>query len=761
MLERSINETRNNLLKVIMLALVTAGISIGYFIIKDGGFLVVVDDYNTQQMTFTTAVHQLLTQEPAGEWYWGLDLGSSAISAFSFYNLGSIFFWPLFFLPAGAAPYAMGFVYIIKYIVAAMTAFFYLKLFVRDQKYAVIGAIVYAFSGFQSINLEFFHFHDVVALFPLLLIGLECFMKDRKYGPLFVFAVFINCLTNYFFFIQEVVFLVIYFLFRYWELPKKVLIKQAVFCTAIGTLGTAMAAVLFVPSVIFVLDSPRSQVVGAMSLLGEPQFWFRILKGMLMPSESMRDTSAVVPSNWRSTSCYLPLFGMSFVIAYVKNCKGWLRRVIIFLLVISFSPLLQAGFIMFTSEYQRWWFMLVLLMVLATVSVLDDELDRKELQKGILLYLGITAVFFFGLIIADRVTGSGSLVFIRERFWTLFAIVVLSQLVLLAIVSRSGNGSDKNRSGVISRYKNKTEGLAVVLMLFAILTTSLTMHYYRIPTDKDQVKRDFEAGFSLPDISDQFRYATAENFYTISVSKAGVGAFTSTKENSSWYFDSLFGIAEANFSTARMDVEGMPQLLGGKYHIKAGDSGKGKKKDHFYVTEKAACPIGFSVGKYIMKEDFAKLDKEHKVMTLMQAALIDAKDEAYVAGAAQRSMAGNGGDLDMLISKTMKNKVSDFSRDARGFKCRTSYNDDRLVYFSVPYDAGWSADIDGKNTRIVDSGGMMLLKVPEGKHKIVFEYKTPGLRAGITVSCIAFLVFLAYAVIVCRKKNKATGNIGA
>lgn len=757
-----------------MLALVTAGISIGYFIIKDGGFLVVVDDYNTQQMTFTTAVHQLLTQEPAGEWYWGLDLGSSAISAFSFYNLGSIFFWPLFFLPAGAAPYAMGFVYIIKYIVAAMTAFFYLKLFVRDQKYAVIGAIVYAFSGFQSINLEFFHFHDVVALFPLLLIGLECFMKDRKYGPLFVFAVFINCLTNYFFFIQEVVFLVIYFLFRYWELPKKVLIKQAVFCTAIGTLGTAMAAVLFVPSVIFVLDSPRSQVVGAMSLLGEPQFWFRILKGMLMPSESMRDTSAVVPSNWRSTSCYLPLFGMSFVIAYVKNCKGWLRRVIIFLLVISFSPLLHAGFIMFTSEYQRWWFMLVLLMVLATVSVLDDELDRKELQKGILLYLGITAVFFFGLIIADRVTGSGSLVFIRERFWTLFAIVVLSQLVLLVIVS----------SGRIGRHKSKTESLAVVLMLFAILTTSLTMHYYRIPTDKDQVKRDFEAGFSLPDISDQFRYATAENFYTISVNKAGVGAFTSTKENSSWYFDSLFGIAEANFSTARMDVEGMPQLLGGKYHIekdhiKAGKSG-------FYVTEKEACPIGFSVGKYIMKEDFAKLDKEHKVMALMQAALIDEKDEAYVARAAQRSIAGNGaagigaetgngaadlqvtadkggadlgGNLDVLISNTMKNKVDDFSRDARGFKCNTSYNDDRLVYFSVPYDAGWSAAIDGKNTRIVNSGSMMLLKVPEGKHKIVFEYKTPGLRTGIAVSCMAFMVFLAYAIIVCRKKNKTEKQI--
>ena len=76
---------------------------------------------------------------------------------------------------------------------------------------AVIGALLYAFSGFQTINLEFNHFHDVVAVFPLLLWGIEN-IDEKKKRPAFIIAVAINCLINYFFFIQSVVFMLIYFI---------------------------------------------------------------------------------------------------------------------------------------------------------------------------------------------------------------------------------------------------------------------------------------------------------------------------------------------------------------------------------------------------------------------------------------------------------------------------------------------------------------------------------------------------------------------
>ena len=41
----------------------------------------------------------------------------------------------------------------LKTACAALTSYFYIKRFVKDQYYAVIGSILYAFSGFAVYNI--------------------------------------------------------------------------------------------------------------------------------------------------------------------------------------------------------------------------------------------------------------------------------------------------------------------------------------------------------------------------------------------------------------------------------------------------------------------------------------------------------------------------------------------------------------------------------------------------------------------------------
>ena len=66
----------------------------------------------------------------------------------------------------------------------------------------------------------------------------------------------VNAFVNYYFLIQEVIFLVFYFLVRegghLWK--KRRLIGS---CLLEGILGIAMAGVLFLPSVLFTLENPR------------------------------------------------------------------------------------------------------------------------------------------------------------------------------------------------------------------------------------------------------------------------------------------------------------------------------------------------------------------------------------------------------------------------------------------------------------------------------------------------------------------------
>ena len=92
------------LLQTILFSLIAAGIIFGYFILKGKGFFVVVDDFNEQQLTFATAVWNMIHSGNIGEWSWNIDLGSSFINTFSFYDLGSPFIWISFLAPGGGIP---------------------------------------------------------------------------------------------------------------------------------------------------------------------------------------------------------------------------------------------------------------------------------------------------------------------------------------------------------------------------------------------------------------------------------------------------------------------------------------------------------------------------------------------------------------------------------------------------------------------------------------------------------------------------------
>ena len=59
--------------------------------------------------------------------------------------------------PANWYPYLTGWLYILKYTAAGVTAYYYLRRFTKGENGAVAGALMYAFSAFQSINLMFYH----------------------------------------------------------------------------------------------------------------------------------------------------------------------------------------------------------------------------------------------------------------------------------------------------------------------------------------------------------------------------------------------------------------------------------------------------------------------------------------------------------------------------------------------------------------------------------------------------------------------------
>ena len=83
-----------------------------------------------------------------------------------------------------------------------------------------------------------------------------------------------------------------------------------------------------------------------------------------------------------------------------------------------------------------------------------------------------------------------------------------------------------------------------------------------------------------------------------------------------------------------------------------------------------------------------------------------------------------------------------------------------LAVFVEQYDRGWHATMDGQPARLLRANLIMrALPIEAGTHKIVLEYRTPGLGAGAAIS-VASLLLLAALWLAGGRKNQ-TSRLGA
>ena len=183
------------------------------FIIYHGGYFFYYGDYNVQQVPFYILATRAVRN---GMLFWNpkVDLGSSMGGSFAFYLWGSPFFWLACLFPEKAIPYILPFLMSLKYGTALTCSFAWLRSRVKTNRAALLGALLYSFSGFSACNIVFQHFHEAIAFFPLYLLAFDDFVQKKRRIPFALMTAFMAVL-NYFFFYEEVVFIIIYYFIYY------------------------------------------------------------------------------------------------------------------------------------------------------------------------------------------------------------------------------------------------------------------------------------------------------------------------------------------------------------------------------------------------------------------------------------------------------------------------------------------------------------------------------------------------------------------
>lgn len=771
----------SRLLRAFALGLGAAFLIFTPFIIFDRGYFLFYGDFNVQQVPFYQMIHDAIRSGDWG-WSWTTDLGANMIGSYTFYNLGSPFFWLTMLFPSRAVPYLMGPLLMLKFAFSSMSAYVYLKRYCKNSDAAVLGGVLYALSGFSVYNVFFNHFHEAIIIFPLLLAALDEYMESGRRG-LFALAVFGSCLMNYYFFAGQVVFCLIYWTIRVACGSWRVSVRKFFWLMFESVLGVAATAVLMLPTVLAVMQNSRvnSPTYGWGALLyGSEQRYLHILSCMFFPPDIPARANFTPDSNanWASLGAWLPLMSTVGVFAWMQaRRRHWSKKVMGLLVLMAFVPLLNNAFQLFNSAYYaRWFYMLTLMAVLATVQAVED--DSCDWRRAFRWCTGITAAIALGIgampSSINEETGdiSFGLEKYPERFWTYVAIAFLSLLllyILLPLLRRS-------RERFIRLATAGALLVGVVYSLYFIAlgkTQSYDTRNFIIPyalnngrdislPDDPAVKEDYRVDF----------YSSMDNM-AMYWQMPSIQAFHSIIPGSVMEFYPSVGVERGVGSRPDTSHYGIRGLLSVKYLFDyAGDSSSFSENNvnkmpgfSFYATQNGFdiwrndyyIPYGFTYDNFITRTVFESTPQSQREVLLLAAMLVEDDDIGDASALLQQldSTAGLNLGEDGYLSyceQRRRETCDSFERDGGGFRASITLEKENYVFFSVPWESGWSASVDGESAKIVKANnGFMAVRVGAGRHTIEFSYRTPGLAAGALITLAAAAVFALYLLVMPRR----------
>ena len=770
------------------LCALTAAVFFLPFYILDGGFFHYAGDFNSQQISFYRYMNGFVkgagypdsafAGAPRNTFSWATDLGSGVMNAYSFYLYGSPFFWLSVLLPQSWLPYMMVPLLVLKFGVAGGGAYLYLRRYVKNANYAVLGACLYALSGFAVYNVFFNHFVDVVALFPYLLWALDEAIYEDRHG-LFAFWVAVNLLNNYFFFVGQVIFLCIYFVCKLTAKDFRLTARKFGHLLWESVLGVAMGCLLLFPAVLSLLQNPRTIDLSSgwgFLTYAKVQQYLAILLSWILPPDSPYLTSVWSEGviKWTSMTAYLPLCSLAGAMAYWRSRKAdSKKRIVAVCAVCALVPVLNSAFYALNSSYYaRWYYMPTLILAAMTVNALEDpDVDLDAPARGIGWIMLATLVFAV-VPVRDDTTETWSFGVLKNpgQFFAVLGFGLLGLMLYRVLCSKWRQDS---------RFAQR---MTAAVLVFACAFTMVHIgigKFGQWHTDSDLVEQDTNALLLKNDLPEgDYRIDTYKIHDNIGMwlDKSCLQYFGSTAAPSILSFYPGLGVKRDVRSEPEITNYALRGLLSVEYLITTPE-----KRESFedeadegwtYLADVDGytlyhndnyVPMGFTYDYYVTDATYQTSIKTLRSNLLMRALVLTDEDVAqygkYLTELSEDML--NDLHYDSYTQDCADRRAhscSVFQMNNAGFHAEITLDKPNLVFFSVPYDDGFTAYVNGEKTDILQvDEGLMAVLCPAGASSIDFVYQAAGLSASRVVTAVAIPVWVVYVACFVRRKRRSTG----
>ena len=368
-------------------------------------------------------------------WDMSLGYGADILSTLNYYAIGD----PLNLLYGFVSPKntetMYNFMIVLRMYLAGITFIIYARKMKKRSYGTVIGALVYVFSGFCfRLGLRHPFFINPMIYFPLLCLGIEkIYQRERPY--VFIFAVCVSAMSNYYFLYMLTIFAVIYAWIRFYKYTEENKMKNF-FLTILKfgmyyTLGIAMAAVILLPSVIGFLGNGRyGNGVDWKSLIVYPgKYYLLFIENFIGYGNMGSNTNAG----------YLPIVGIVvlFTLFSQRMKHKKYRAAFIASIIALILPIFGYAFNGFSYANNRWAFALSFIVALLTAEMYPRLFVMSKRQQ-----IGIGAGIIIYTVFCIIVNASGEEILKNKGIMAACGLIAVFYILLL-IFQRLGYDTQK------------------------------------------------------------------------------------------------------------------------------------------------------------------------------------------------------------------------------------------------------------------------------------------------------------------------------
>lgn len=744
--------------------------------------------------TYPTLFHitDYLRTEGTPKWSFFQGMGQSLVGLLTFDPFLGVYY----LVGPKRVAYAIGFVEVVKEILGGLFFFLYLRQLRVGGYAAIAGGLLYAFTGYVILGGGWYIFSYDAMCLALLLYAYERLYTQNSWYLLPIPIALMAAYQPFYLYLFALL-LIVYSTIRSldektWSPARstKLLLKVA----AVGFVGVALSAVFLFSNVAQILASPRVGGEASFFHILSSQPVFRRAPPLQYVSEILRLYSSDLMGTgnaFRGWQNYLEsplLYAGLITLLLVPQCLVLVdrrrRTVYLTLLVICAIPLVfpyfRYAFWLFAGDYFRTFtFFVALVFVYLGTKGLSLIVRGGRVSVVALLFslVGALVVLCLPSALYDQYTvvdeGLRSVV---AAFLVIHGALILATRapryvvlakagILIAIAVEAGyfaNITVNKRNILSSAELSQRIGYNDYTLEAIHYLDSLDASFFR-------VAKDYASGpamhASLNDGMIQ-RYRGTTSYQPF---------------NQKGYIDFLQALdvihpgneIESRWAPGPANRLALEAITSVKYSLtkRPGPDAFGPtlepladfKNVHAYRNPNAL-PLGFCYDTYVAASTFMPLTAALKDQIILKSVVVDDRNAAQLSGLAVLSTAG------LVQRYTINDYVADtHARRADTLSIREHTQNrisgtitlaqKRLMFFSIPFDRGWTARVDGQDAKLLKVNvGFTGLVLGPGTHTVTLEFEPPYLMAGAGVSLLSVLVYglLLYRSKVSRPTEVAT-----